>query len=591
MAKVKTQDRVMSDRAIIKRSIEYIKPHFKRFFLAILLMLFVIALELVGPYLSGTVIGKLSHPENVKYLTVLALSLGYLSSVLLSLGFMYLETMILQNVGQSIVYQLRQDVFKHIEELDISQINDIPIGKLVSRVTSDTNAVNELYTNILVNLLKNILSLFGVFGMMLALNATLSLWMLIFVPIVGVLSYLFRYLSKKAYRNVRHSITDMNAFLNENLSGMKITQLFNQEERKYREFKKANDKVLQARSKQNMIFAIFRPLISLLYMIAIACLVYIGGHRLDLGNSEMGIQVIWSFYEYVGRFFGPIQTLADQVNGLQQALAASERLFILMDLEPTLKDDENAIELPPVRGEIIFDHVWFAYNEGEWILKDVSFKVLPQQSFAFVGATGAGKTTILSLLSRNYEIQKGTIYIDGIDIKKVKIKSLRKQIGQMLQDVFLFSGTIKDNITMRDKNVSEEEVIKAAQYVRADTFIKRLPNGYNELVFEKGGNFSSGERQLLSFARTIVHQPKILILDEATANIDTETECLIQESLQKMMSVNTMLIVAHRLSTIQHADCIIVLQKGEIIEQGTHQELLKKKGYYYNLYRLQFEKK
>ncbi len=591
MAKVRTQDRVMSDRAIIKRSIEYIKPHYKRFFLAILLMLFVIALELVGPYLSGSVIGKLAHPENVKYLTILALSLGYLSSVLLSLGFMYAETMILQNVGQNIVYQLRQDVFKHIEELDISQINDIPIGKLVSRVTSDTNAVNELYTNILVNLLKNVLSLFGVFGMMLALNATLSLWMLIFVPLVGILSYLFRFLSKKAYRNVRHSITDMNAFLNENLSGMKITQLFNQEERKYREFKKANEKVLQARSKQNMIFAIFRPLISLLYMIAIACLVYVGAYRLDLGNSEIGIQVIWSFYEYVGRFFGPIQTLADQVNGLQQALAASERLFILMDLEPTLKDDENAIELPPVRGEIVFDHVWFAYNEGEWILKDVSFKVLPKQSFAFVGATGAGKTTILALLSRNYEIQKGTIYIDGIDIRKVKIESLRKQIGQMLQDVFLFSGTIKDNITMRDESISEEEVIKAAQYVGADTFISRLPNGYNEFVLEKGGNFSSGERQLLSFARTIVHQPKLLILDEATANIDTETECLIQESLQKMMSVNTMLIVAHRLSTIQHADCIIVLQKGEIIEQGTHQELLKKKGYYYNLYRLQFEKK
>ncbi len=591
MSEVNHNNRVLSDRMIIKRSLQYIKPHRKDFLFALLLMVLVIALELSGPYLSSLVIGKLAHPENTTYIVVLSLSLGYLASVLSSLLFMYFETMILQKAGQEIVFQLRQDIFQHIESLAISQINDVPIGKLVSRVTSDTNAVNELYTNILVNLLKNILSLFGVFGMMLVLNAWLSLWMLIFVPIVGVISFVFRYLSRKAYRDVRHRITDMNAFLNENLSGMTITQVFNQEDRKAHEFTDVNQKLLKARSRQNIIFSVFRPLISLLYMIAIACLVYVGAYRLKLGENLDGIQVIWAFYEYVGRFFGPIQTLADQVNGLQQAFAASERLFLLLDLKPDLQDEESAIELPPIKGEIVFDHVWFAYKENEWILKDVSFRVEPQQSLALVGATGAGKTTILSLLTRNYEIQKGAIYIDGIDIRRVSLSSLRKQIGQMLQDVFLFGGTIKDNISMRDETMSDEEIIAASKYVGADTFINKLKDGYNEQVLERGANFSSGERQLLSFARTIAHHPRLLILDEATANIDTETEVIIQESLAKMMSVNTMLIVAHRLSTIQHADCIIVLQNGEIIEKGTHQDLLQKKGYYYNLYRLQFEEK
>lgn len=583
------KERTMKDSEIIRRTLTYIRPHKKKFILAIVFMLFVIALELMVPYLSGLVIGKLSHPENTKYITILALSIGYLGSILMSLFFMYFETMILQKAGQAIVYQLREDVFHHIESLSIDQINGIPIGKLVSRVTSDTNAINDLYTNILINLLKNILSLFGIFSMMLALNFTLALYMLIFVPIVGGLSYAYRALSKKAYRRVRHSITAMNAFLNENLSGMKITQIFHQEKRKENEFIQVNEEVVKARSKQNIIFAIFRPIISFLYFGAIATLIYVSIYQLELGTTETGVQVIWSFYECVGRFFGPIQTLADQVNGLQQAFAASERLFLLLDLKPSYEDDKDAITMPPIHGDIRFDHVWFAYEEENWILKDVSFTIKAGETVAFVGATGAGKTTILSLLTRNYDVQKGTIYIDGIDIKKVKIQSLRKQIGQMLQDVFLFSGTIRSNISLRDDDISNDKIEKAASFVGADQFIEKLPLKYNEPVLEKGSNFSIGQRQLLSFARTMVHEPKMLILDEATANIDTETELLIQQSLEKMMNMGTMLIVAHRLSTIQHADKIIVLQNGKIIEQGTHQALLKEKGYYYNLYRLQFE--
>ncbi|MGN1343141.1 MAG: ABC transporter ATP-binding protein [Traorella sp.] len=590
MKELDNEIRTMKDSAILKRTFQYIKPHIPMFLLSFLLMLIFIGVQAYVPILFGNVTALILDPAGFALNSVIVMALGYFGCVVGSLIFVYFNTMLLQKVGQKIVFTLRQEVFTHIESLSIAQINSTPVGKFVTRVTSDTNAVNDLYTNILVNLLKNAISVVVYAVMMFVLDWRIALVIMIFVPIVTILSFIFRKYSLAAYRDVRNNISAMNAFLSENISGIKITQIFNQEKRKEEEFDECNNKLKKAQEKQVFVFALFRPAIFVLYVFAEMIVLYLGFKRIGIESDiAISFNIVYSLYMYVSRFFQPIQTLADQFNGLQRCFAASERLFLLLDTKPDLLDQEDSIELENIKGEIEFKNVWFAYKEEEWILKDVSFKVNPKETVAFVGATGAGKTTILSLIVRNYEIQKGQILIDGIDIKHIKIQSLRRNIGQMLQDVFLFSGILKENISLRDDSINDAEIEDACKYVGADTFINKLDNKYDYVLQERGANFSSGQRQLISFARTIVHKPKIMILDEATSNIDTETEKLIQSSLNKMMNIGTMLIVAHRLSTIQHADKIIVLQKGEIIESGTHQELLKKKGYYYNLYRLQYE--
>ena len=388
--------------------------------------------------------------------------------------------------------------------------------------------------------------------------------------------------------------TDINTYLSENLSGIKITQIFNREEAKMQDFREKSNALGRAKQEQIFVFGIFRPLVYMLYVSSVLCLLYLGGRGYLKDQTFMG-QVITSgtlvsFYLYIMKFFNPIQNLAEQFNWLQSALASAEKVFTVMDLEPVIQDAPDAIELSEVRGEIEFRDVWFSYVEGEWVLKGVSFHVMPKETVAFVGSTGSGKTTILSLICRNYEFQKGDILIDGIDIRKIKISCLRRFFGQMLQDVFLFSGTIRSNIVLRAEEIPEEEILEACRYVNADHFIDKLEKGLDEEVRERGNNFSAGQRQLLSFARTIVHRPAVMILDEATANIDTETELLIQDSLEKMQNIGTMLMVAHRLSTIQNADRIIVLSHGKIIEQGTHHELLELRGKYYRLYHLQYQK-
>ena len=434
----------------------------------------------------------------------------------------------------------------------------------------------------------------GVVIAMFLVNIKLALIVLCFAPFIVYFTVIFRKFSRKAYREVKNNITDINTFLSENLSGIKITQIFNQENKKFKDFNVKNKKLETSALKQTLTFAIFRPCVYMLYIFSVIVLFYVAATSVINGVEVFGQFITYStiiiFYQYLSSFFNPIQNLAEQFNRLQAAFASSEKIFTVMDMRSEIVDDKDAIELDEIRGEIEFRNVWFSYVENEWVLKGVSFKVLANQTVAFVGATGSGKSTILSLIVRNYDIQKGEILIDGINIKKIKISSLRKHFGQMLQDVFIFSGTIKSNIVLKEDSISDDDVREACNYVNANYFINKLKNGLDEEVLERGNNFSSGQRQLLSFARTIAHKPSVIILDEATANIDTETEKLIQNSLEKMMNIGTMLIVAHRLSTIQHADNIIVLSHGEIIEQGSHQELLKKKGSYYNLYNIQLDK-
>lgn len=578
------------DGDIIKRLLKYAAPVKWYFVLSLLFTVFLVVVDLTPAFLEGELIGTLQneHLSGSEKMTFAFILLAlYIVVIVIAAFINYYNTMMLQKAGQKIILNIRKQVFVKIEEMSIAQINATPVGKLVTRVTSDVNMLNDLYTNVIVNLLRYILTIVFVFTMMLILSPTLTLYILPIIPILVILTFVFKTVSRRQYRKVRGCVSNMNAFLSENISGMKITQIFNQEEKKLLEFKQKNDELKKNSIKEVLIFGVFRPAIYVLYVVCHIIILYNGFHLVI--NGKLLSKNLVKFYQYNGQFFNPIQQLADQFNQLQSAFASSERVFEILDTPKQIMDKENAIELNQIKGRIEFDHVWFAYHADNWILRDVSFTIEPNQTVAFVGATGAGKTTILALIARNYEIQKGTIRIDGIDVNDIKLTSLRKQIGQMLQDVFLFSGSIYSNITMRDESFTIEDVISACKYVNADHFIEKLEGGYQYPVLERGGNFSSGQRQLLSFARTILHKPSIMILDEATANIDTETEVLIQNSLEKMMNVGTMLIVAHRLSTVQHADKIIVLHKGKIMEMGNHQELLSKKGLYYNLYELQYK--
>lgn len=585
-------DRNMPDSELVRRLLHYARPYWKQFLLVLVIMLASILYDLVSPLIIGGI------EEMVKddfALNDLYKAVGIYAGILIvSIVCTYFQSMILQRVGQKILSQLRLDIFTHIESLSHDQLNNIPVGKLVTRVTNDTNSISMMFTNVLVSLLKNIMVIVGVFAAMLMLNYALTLMVLCFVPFIVFFTFIFRRFSRKAHRAVNNARTDLNTFLSENLSGIKITQIFNREDQKMADFLQRSRTLRDAKQNQIFVFGIFRPVVYMLYISSVLCLFYFGGKgyikdTVWFGQAiDSGILV--SFYMYISKFFNPIQTLAEQFDVMQKSFAAAEKIFTVMDMKPELLDEPDAIELDEIRGEIEFRDVWFAYKPGEWVLKGVSFHVMPKQTVAFVGATGSGKTTILSLMCRNYDIQKGQILIDGIDIRHIKISSLRKHFGQMLQDVFLFSGDIRGNILLRSDGISDDEVMEACRYVNADSFINKLEDGLDEIVRERGANFSAGQRQLLSFARTIIHKPSVMILDEATANIDTETELLIQDSLERMKNIGTMLIVAHRLSTIQHADNIILLSHGEIVEQGTHQELLHLKGRYYQLYALQFSR-
>ena len=583
-------DQKIPAKKMFKRLAHYILPEWKSFLLAFVLIIINVGLDVVLPLVikeftaaiedEATPFSQFIPANGLTYIIILAV--GYFAICVVNQVLIYFESMTLQKTGQRIVYKLRMEVFEHIENMSQNQFNMMPVGSLVTRVANYTTSMSDLFTNVLVSLLRNALTIIGVYVAMLFLSWKLSLLLLAFIAVVFAASFIFRRVITKIWRKERQYTSDLNTFLNENLSGMKIIQIFNQQKRKEEEFNVKNNQLRRIKFNAVLAFASYRPFINFLYYSALAVTFFVA-----IGFGLHGPEIM-AFYLYLSRFFNPVQNIADQLNQIQKATTSSERLFNLLDVQPESLDKPDAIHIDKFIGKIEFRNVWFAYKGEEWILKDVSFVIEPKQTVAFVGATGAGKTTILSLIVRNYQVQKGQILIDDIDINDIEIKSLRKAVGQMLQDVFLFTGNIRNNITLHDDSFSDEEINEVCAYVNANKFINKLDKGLDEEVIERGENFSQGQRQLLSFARTVIHKPQILILDEATANIDTETEKLIQESLEKMKSIGTMLVVAHRLSTIQNADQIIVLQHGEVIETGTHQSLLRQKGYYYKLYLLQF---
>lgn len=587
-------DRNMKDREIIKRLAPYLLRRKKLFILALALVLLSTVYSICAPAILGRAVEIISSQSDFAMSTLLWLIFAQVALLIVTLIANYFQAIVLQKIGQRIVSDIRSDLYAHIESLSHNQLNKIPVGTLVTRVTNDTDAISRTFTNILINLIKNFFIILGILVGMAFINYMLTLMVICFIPFIVLFTLIFRKFARRAYRRVRDGTTNINIFLSENLSGMKIIQIFNREKRKKSEFDKKNKELGRAKFGQIFVFSIFRPVVYMLYTSSVLCLFYFGAKGYINQTTFLGQTItsgiIVSFYSYISKFFNPIQNLAEQFNNLQSTFASAEKILRIFDIEPEIVDSPDAIELEHIEGNIEFRDVWFSYLPDEWVLKGVSFKVNAGETVAFVGATGSGKSTILGLICRNYDIQKGQILIDGIDIKKIKISCLRKHFGQMLQDVFLFSGTVRSNITLGLENISDDELNEACRYVNADKFIDKLDGRLDEPIRERGNNLSAGQRQLLSFARTIVHKPSVMILDEATANIDTETEILIQDSLEKMMNIGTMLIVAHRLSTIQHADNIILLDHGQIIEQGNHNELLMQKGRYYDLYTLQYHK-
>lgn len=561
----------------------YMKPYLGWFFLCLLLILALTGFDLYRPMLIGDAIDLFEAEGN--YDVIVDTAIKY--SIVLTLGFIFniAQTWLLQKTGQRIILSIRRELYVHIQSLSSRFFDLTPVGKLVTRVTNDVEALNEMYSGILVRLFRNIVKIIGLAAIMLLLDWQLALISFVLMPIVVALTVVFRRIARETYRLARTRLTDLNTFLSENISGMRIIQIFGREKRKFEEFDNKSHKLYQALYREMMVFAIFRPLIYLLSVISLMIVLGVGTR--EVLHNVISIGTLYIFAQYIQSFFDPIQELAEQFSTLQSAIASAEKIFVILDEEPLVKEAEDPVLLPQIKGRIEFSHVWFAYDNENYVLRDVSFVIEPGQRVAFVGATGAGKSSILNLIGRYYDIQKGNIYIDGVDIRLLSKSQLRSAIGQMQQDVFIFEGTVESNIRLYDQDITPEEVKAAAEYVNASHFIERLPHGYAEPVSERGSTFSAGERQLLSFARTLAHKPSILVMDEATANIDTETELLIQEALEKLMEGRTTIMVAHRLSTIQHADCIMVMHKGKIREQGTHQELLAQGGIYKKLYELQ----
>ena len=573
----------MNKKSSTMRLIAYMKPYAHWVIFALLLVLGLTAFDLYRPMLVGDAIDTFG--ANGDYDVIIATAIKYAVVLALSFAFNIAQTWILQKTGQNIILQMRKDLYRHIQSLGSRYFDITPVGKLVTRVTNDVEALNEMYSGILVQLFRNIVKIVGLAGVMLMLDVRLAAISFVLMPLVIGLTVLCQKIARNIYRLYRTRLTDINTFLSEHLSGMKIIQIFGRQERKFEEFHDKNTKLYKAFYREMLMYAVFRPLIYILSILSLMIVLWFGSR--NVFDEIISVGTLYIFSNYIRSFFDPIQELAEQFSTLQSSIASAEKIFTVMDEDEFIPEVENPKQPDRIIGKIEFDHVWFAYDGKNYVLKDVSFVINPGEKVAFVGATGAGKSSILNLIGRYYDIQKGHIYIDGIDIRQLSKKQLRSAIGQMQQDVFIFEGDVAYNIRLNDDAITDAQVKAAAEYVNASHFIEKLPQGYHEPVTERGATFSAGERQLLSFARTLAHNPSILVMDEATANIDTETEILIQEALEKLMDGRTTIMVAHRLSTIQHADCIMVMHKGRICERGTHRELLEQDGIYRKLYELQ----
>lgn len=548
--------------------------------------------QLIGPYRSFPV-KNISEREYQLFRTndkadLIKIGLILLALLLFNYIFSFINMITLHYASHKIIYELRSDLFEHIQKLSLKFFDKNPVGRLVTRVTNDMNNIAELFTTVLVTTLKDLFLIIGTIIVMLSINFKLALVAFSTVPIVLIISYIFRIKARKIQRQVKKRLARINSTLAENINGMSIIQMFNRENYIYKEFKKINEDYFQSSLNETKLFAIFKPSMNLIYSISLALIIWYGGGLSINQTIELGVLV--AFIQYLNQFFRPIFDLAEKFNIFQSAMASSERVFMLLDEPIEIKNPKAGSKLPDqIKGQINFENVYFSYDtEENYVLKDINFEVKPGETVALVGATGSGKTTITSLINRFYDIQKGRITIDGIDLKDINKNDLREHIGMVLQDVFLFAGDIKSNIRLNNSEITLEEIKEVAKFVNAHEFISSLKNGYDQEVTERGSTLSTGQRQLLSFARALAFNPDILILDEATSNIDTHTEILIQNAIEKLIQGRTTIIVAHRLSTIQNADKIIVLHNGKIMEMGTHNELIEKGKMYYDLYKLQY---
>lgn len=582
---------------VLGRLLSYMKPDWKQLILILFLVIGITILDLYRPILIGNTIDQSIIPihwsskhfvsqkmhalQQIKFATILYL----IFLILIYLGNI-LQIWTLQKIGQKVIYRIRQQLFSHVQRLPLSFFDHTPVGNIVTRITNDTEALNDLYSNIFTKLFQNITKLIALFFMMLSLNVTLTIYTLSFLPLIMILTYFFKKILRNAYRITRTKITELNAYLSEHLSCMLLIQLFAKEKLKYNEFKKKSSALYQAHHREMMVFALFRPAIYFTSVLALIVIILSGSYHVQ--NHALSIGTLFIFVQYVSCFFEPIQELAEQFTTLQSALASGEKIFSLLDEMREQALPKNII-IPKKRfsGKITFDHVWFAYQPGHWVLKDLSFTILPGQKVAFVGETGAGKSSILQVLSRYYEIQKGHIYVDDIDIQQIPTNILRRMIGYVQQESFIFTGTIHSNICLLDQDIQEQTIQEAAACTNIASFIEHLPRAYQEPVSEKGLSLSSGQRQLLSFTRTLAFSPAIFVLDEATSHIDLHTEFSIQHAIKECLHNHTAIFIAHRLSNMPSFDSIFVVHHGQIQEKGTHASLLQKKGIYHKLYTLQ----